>query len=311
MPYRLNFMELGNEERVDTVYASKFEKLATAIWAKDSGVILVVGDFMYKKIIHDPFSFEGGGSGITSLEGQQQILKLAGKYNREVWFDVHVGTEQPVKDNASMAGMLSFSDALDIIAGKVKHKVVVFEYNAGNHAIKRALANAIATLQIERDGRIPVVCSANCLQPDGQNDNDWNQGLLFLNQFQVWLQPPGYVTQMFSRNFQPFNVNCEVNPAPGAWLETNARSSKDGKTLVLEVVNPSGDSISSRIMLDGFNPASKDAVAMVLSGNTEAVNTAERTDNTVPLERKWTHGISNGKTSYTFLPNSFTILRFD
>ncbi len=44
-PYRLPYMELGNEERVDDEYAAKFEALAKAIWAKDRDVILVVGDF--------------------------------------------------------------------------------------------------------------------------------------------------------------------------------------------------------------------------------------------------------------------------
>ena len=32
-----------------------------------------------------------------------------------------------------------------------------------------------------------------------QNDNGWNQGLLFLSPSQVWAQPPYYVTQMDSR----------------------------------------------------------------------------------------------------------------
>ena len=35
-------------------------------------------------------------------------------------------------------------------------------------------------------GGPPVTTSANCLQPDGQNDNGWDQGLLFLNPSQVW-----------------------------------------------------------------------------------------------------------------------------
>ena len=88
--------------------------------------------------------------------------------------------------------------------------MVVFEFNAGNHSQRRALANALAIHAIERDGRIPIATSANCLQPDGQNDNGWDQGLLFLNPSQVWLQPPGYVTQMFSRNYLPQLVQCEV-----------------------------------------------------------------------------------------------------
>ena len=48
-PYRLNYMELGNEERVDEKYAAKFEALAEAIWAKDPEIILVVGDFVYDR----------------------------------------------------------------------------------------------------------------------------------------------------------------------------------------------------------------------------------------------------------------------
>ncbi len=44
-PYGLKHLELGNEEKVDDVYAGKFEALAQAIWTKDPQIILVVGDF--------------------------------------------------------------------------------------------------------------------------------------------------------------------------------------------------------------------------------------------------------------------------
>ena len=92
--------------------------------------------------------------------------------------------------------------------------MVVFELNSGNHAQRRALANAIAIGELQKLGnRLPVVCSANALQPDGQNDNGWDQGLLFLDPSQVWLQPPGYVTRMIARSYQPINVPVEVKSA--------------------------------------------------------------------------------------------------
>ncbi len=87
-------------------------------------------------------------------------------------------------------------------------------------------------LRDERDGRIPIATSANGLQPDGQNDNGWNQGLLFLNPSQVWLQPPGYVTQMLSHNYLPQAVKCDVTGVEGG-LDAVATRSEDGKTLVL------------------------------------------------------------------------------
>ena len=201
-PYRLRYLELGNEERVDEKYAATFEALAKAIWAKDRDVILVVGDFAYDEPIRDPMNFTGAASKITNLAGHRKILSLAQQHGREVWFDVHLWTEGP-GPSGSLKALPSFIDALAKVADGAKHKVVVFEYNAQNHAVRRALGNALATNTIERDGRLPIVTSANCLQPDGQNDNGWDQGLLFLNPSQVWLQPPGYVTQMLARNRCP------------------------------------------------------------------------------------------------------------
>ena len=246
-PYRLRYMELGNEERVDDNYAARFEALAKAIWAKDPEIVLVVGDFVYDGRIKDPFHFSGAASGITTLAGQQRILRLARRHGREVWFDLHVNTESPGPANTSLEGMLSYADALDKIGEGARHKVAVFELNAGNHAQKRALANALALNAIQHDGRLAVVTSANGLQPDGQNDNGWDQGLLFLNPSQVWLQPPGYVTQMLSINYLPKVADCRVTGVRGG-LDAAAARSDDGKTLVLQVVNPTAERA-------GANPA--------------------------------------------------------
>ena len=255
-PYRLRYMELGNEERVDEKYAAKFEALAEGHLGQGPGDHPGRGRFRLRRArFSDPMNFSGAASGITSLAGQQQILRLAKQHNREVWFDVHVGTDGPAAATATLDGdvLLHRRPGQDRRRG-AKHKVVVFEFNAGNHAQKRALANALAINAVERDGRMPIVTSANCLQPDGQNDNGWDQGLLFLNPSQVWLQPPGYVTQMLSRNYLPQLVKCQVTGAEGK-LDANAKRSDDGKTLVLQVVNSSEKAVTAQIQLAGFVPA--------------------------------------------------------
>jgi hypothetical protein len=307
-PYGLRYIELGNEERVDERYAAAFEALAEAIWAQDPEIILVVGDFVYGRPIADPFNFSGAASGLTSLAGQRRILKFARRHGREVWFDLHVGTDGPRPD-ATLAGTFSFADALAKIAGGAKHKVVVFEFNSGNHSQRRALANALAIQAIERDGRIPIATSANCLQPDRQNDNDWDQGLLFLNPSQVWLQPPGYVTQMLSRNYLPELVECRV-AAPAGTLDAAAKRSEDGRTLVLEVVNPRPAPVTAQIHLAGFAPRDPMAQVSELAGPLDAVNTADKPAALVPRHAAWRHGIEEGSTRRTFPPNSFTIVRF-
>jgi len=113
-PFKIRYLELGNEEIVDEAYFARFKPLAEAIWTKDPDIILVVGDFDYKELIEDPFCFTG--SRISSLAGQQRILQLARQHQREVWFDVHLGTGGPLPDVATLRGMLSFTDALDRIA---------------------------------------------------------------------------------------------------------------------------------------------------------------------------------------------------
>jgi len=309
-PFRVRFLELGNEERVDEKYAEKFEALARAIWAKDPKMVLVVGDFAYDRPIADPFQFAGAASRITTLAAHQRILRFARQHDGEVWFDVHVWTDHPEAANSSLIGLLSFTDALDKIADGARHKVVVFEFNSGNHAQKRALANALAVIAIERDGRIPIVSVANCLQPDKQNDNGWDQGLLFLNPSQVWLQPPGYLTHMLSANYLPQLVQCEV-AAAGTKLNANSKRSEDGKTLLLQVVNPGGEAVTARINLSGFNPTKSTAELTELSGPPEAANSADRPDAIVPRHAQWQHGLSEGRAAYKFPAYSVTFLRFE
>jgi hypothetical protein len=187
--------------------------------------------------------------------------------------------------------------------------MVVFELNANNHSQRRALANALAIQAFERDGQIPVVTSANGLQPDGQNDNGWDQGLLFLNSEKVWLQPPGYVNGMLAQNYLPERVGCRVAGADE--LDANAKRSDDGKTLVLQVVNPSAAPVTAAIKLAGFIPAKPMVQVQVLAGALDDHNTVRDPTRIRPVDTSWQPDFKDEKTAYTFPANSFTVLRFN
>ena len=254
-PYRLKYIELGNEERVDEKYFAKFKATAEVIWAKDPAIILIVGDFSYHQVIADPFHFTGADGGITTLAAQQEeFCNSRSGTTVRWWFGLHVWTDGPRPDS-SLPAMLSYIDALDTIADGAKHKVLVFELNANNHSQRRALANALAVNAIQRDGRLPITCSANCLQTDGQNDNGWNQGLLFLNPSQVWLQPPGYVTKMYSANYQPVEVQSFVSDSNNNLDVSGQLWRQDRKTLVLKVVNLGEKVASASIRIHGYSAA--------------------------------------------------------
>jgi alpha-L-arabinofuranosidase len=308
-PYRLRHLEVGNEERVDDKYFARFRAIAEAVWAVDPEIILVVGDFVYSQPITDPDAVKGAASGITSLAAHRQVLELARRHDREVWFDIHVDTDDPGR-LGEVAVVPIYVEALAKLSGGARHRVAVFELNAGNHAQRRALANALAIGALQQLGdRLAVVCSANGLQPDGQNDNGWDQGLLFLNPTGVWLQPPGYVTRMIARHYQPLNLPAEIRGAAGAGRVAAARS-EDGQTLVLRVVNPGDQPLAARVRLDGFGPLEPTAAVEELAGPAGAVNTATEPDRWVPRRFEWRHEMVGAGAAYAFPPRSFTVLTF-
>jgi len=310
-PYHLRYMQLGNEEAVDEAYWQRFKPLAEAIWQKDPDITLVVGDFAYGRPIHDPYHFTGAPR-ITSLAAHKKILDLAVQHDREVWFDVHIWTGEPRQPDG-LEGVPSFIEALHQIHPKARFKVAIFELNANNHNLGRALSNAHAINELERLGDVvPVVCSANCLQPYQQNENGWDQGLVFLNPSQVWSQPPYFVTQMVSCHYQPLRLETTAE-CPDRCLDVTATRSEDGRTTVLKVVNVESYPVETRIQLADFSAEKDMADVVTLMGQLHEINTPDEPQSVVPTEAIWPLATDNGGKTliYTFPPNSFSLLKFE
>lgn len=165
------------------------------------------------------------------------------------------------------------------------HKVVVFELNANNHRQRRALANAEMIGRIMRDGRVPVALSANCLQPDGQNDNGWDQGLLFLNNSKVWLQPPGHVTQMIAEAWQPWVLKATVHADADEQesLDVVVSGAEDDSSFIIRIVNRVGDRRQILIATNGKPLRQSAAEVISLSAPLQANNTVDHPDRVKPL----------------------------
>ncbi|MGE4286637.1 MAG: family 16 glycoside hydrolase, partial [Phycisphaerae bacterium] len=273
-PFDIKYIQIGNEETVDAHYLERFKLLAAAIWEKAPDIIPVVGDFAYNEHISDPYNF-GGAPRISSLEAQREILRFAAARGKTVWFDVHIWNNDP-RDPDRLdkgLGLRSFVTRLEELAGEANFKVCVFEENATNHRMRRALSHAHAINEIQRyEHEVPILCAANCLQPDGHNDNGWDQGLLFLNQSKAWGQPSYYVTQMYSSHYQPLCVESYVESYNDS-LDVTACRSEDGKLLSIRVVNLDEWPVSAEISFDGFK--AETASITQLQGELDARNTAE------------------------------------
>ena len=305
LPYGLKYLELGNEEAVDDAYWRRFAPLAEAIWASDPGIVLIVGDFEYKKPIADPMKFAGAPK-ITSLSAHQKILDLAKSRGREVWFDVHIWNHDPRDAQGPIAALATFDAALKALSPGAEFALCVLEENATNHAVRRALAHAETLNGLARMGdRVRIVCAANALQADGQNDDGWDQGLVFLDPARAWSQPPAYVTQMVARDVLPRVLETETT-RPGDALDVAALEGEDG--LSIRIVNVGDARIPARIAIEGGPALSPEVRVTQLRGDLDEVNTAGDPERIVPWER--TLGVEEGRIALVFPPRSFTILRF-
>ncbi|HEY2585587.1 MAG TPA: alpha-L-arabinofuranosidase C-terminal domain-containing protein, partial [Tepidisphaeraceae bacterium] len=309
-PFGLKYIELGNEEAVDEVYWQKFKPLAEAIWAKDPTVTPVVGDFAYGKPIADPYHFTGAPR-ITTLAAHKKILDFAKERKEAVWFDVHIGNDRPREPGPQIEVLGQFIDWLGKLSPGADYKVCIFEENANNHTFRRALAHALTVDGLMRlgAGRVPIVCAANCLQCDGQNDNGWDQGLLFLSPSQVWPQPTYCVTQMIARHALPRLVEATVNDNSGDAIDALARTSDDGRVLTLQVTNISDRPQPAVLRLAGFVPSGP-AELTEITGPLDAVNTAADPRHVAPTQRTWAAEFHDGAARYKLPAHSFTIFRW-
>ena len=310
-PYGLKHLQIGNEQEINEYYVDRFKVLASAIWNKDPGMILVVADFWYPAHITDPYN-----TGIPSnktLKGHEKILEFAKQNDKTVWFDVHIANDHPRDpdlENKGLVGLRDYISWMEKINPGADFKVVVLEENAGNHALKRALSHAHAVNELQRIKQgIPMVCAANGLQPYLQNDNDWDQGFIFFTPSKVWGQPPYYVTRMIAQNYLPLCIETETE-SPQNSLDVTAKMSDDRKILILQVVNLENIETITHISLGNFIPQRNTIHVTELAGNLEDVNTPDMPEKIKPVEKNYSFENQNGYIKYTFPPYSFTILHF-
>lgn len=303
-PYGLKHIELGNEEAVDEAYRARFEPMAEAIWKKDPNVIPVIGDFEYKQVITDPYHFKGAPR-ITSLAAQEKILKFARERKKPVWFDFHIWNDKPGDCRPHLEALANVAGWFAKLAPGAEFQICVFEENANHHGIARALAHAETINGLMRlADRVPIVCSANGLQVDGQNDNGWDQGLLFMNSWKVWNQPPGLVTRMISDERLTQGVAVE---SKGSGLDVFARRGADGRVVALQVVNMEGQPIKAHLAVQGIE--AKDAAVQItqIGGELGDVNTAADPLHSAPQVSQ--AALAGGQMDCTFAGNSVTVVQ--
>ncbi len=305
-PYNLRHLEIGNEERLDENYCRRFETLASAIWAKDPKMILLVAHNLAGAAPYIP-----GPNGETSeyLKLALRLVRFAKERNGVIWWDNHYRAmpnefAKGIPDR--VAAMKALHDAVARFVPGYDLPVAPLEENGDAHDMQRALTHARNQNAFARMGDfLPVIAIANALQAYGQ-DLIWSQGRIHFTASQVFFQPPFYVDRMVTRAWAPQVVACDVEGGLNA-LDVTARLTDDGNGLYLYAVNDGPAPVTADIAIAGFRPRGTTKVTE-LAAAPGAVNSPARPREAAPRESTWTHG---GKLEYRFPAHSYTIVQFE
>ncbi len=290
-PYNVRWIEIGNEEVLggDNAaeydhYIARFNALCTAIHAKDPNIQLVCSAWWRP----------------DSSNVERVFKAVEGK---AAFWDLHVWSDDARAGTGIDRDLTQMQDRFHQWSPNTQMKCVIFEENGGLHNQQRALGHATTLNAVRRHGDFVVVsCPANALQPNGQNDNGWDQGQIFFSPDRVWKMPPFYAAQMAALNYEPL---CVENTVEGD-LDVTATRSDDGKTLVLHVVNSSDTPQATSLSLGGMDGVAPKAQVWTLSGDLPAANSPEH--DTVTSQQSQFTGAGQ-KFDYSFVPHSYTILR--
>ncbi len=322
-PYGVQWIQIGNEQVIDSSYVSEFESLATAIWAADPTMILIASDYGYNgTAITDPFNCAASTNGSPTLQGQFALMAFAQAAGQQIWFDTHIDTSVP--SEPAPAGEISFAQWLGTGAGAYtgisgeKYRVVIYECNATTRTMGRAIAAFNTPIVYQPQavkfqatgaaagayGNIPIVCTANGLQADPWNDNAWDSGMILFSNTTTFLSPTAYALQMHARNDLPQVLNPSTDDTTD--LMVGASKSLDNQSLMLAVSNQSASSVSAQIAVNNYSISgavtmTRLAAAALTSGNELATPRA-----VAPMIST----IASWDSTQTLPPYSCTIYRF-
>ena len=293
-PYGVKYIQIGNEEVIwgdykpedYDHYIKRFKILAKAMKAVDSKLELINAAWWRE----------------DDLPSCEKVFKeLDGV---AAYWDFHTWADDP-NSGKEVDRILTRAQEL-FQHWKPDHtmQIVIFEENGNTHNMARALGHATTLNAVRRHG-ITLDSAANALQPWLQNDNGLDQGQVFFTPDKAWLMPPAYAQRMASDNHLPLLVKSKVEGTPN--LDVTATKSKDGKMMVLHVVNVGDSAITTKVKLDAFAGVKPEAKTWTLSGELHERSTPDQPEK-IKIISTAIENASNDFT-YIFQPYSYTVLR--
>ena len=271
-PYRLKYIEIGNEECIGSSARSRYEHYVERYLILYEAIHAVYPDLQF---------INAAWWRPNQLETMQYVFnQLDGKCD---YWDYHPWTETPQQAKAVETEIARMKELFLQWNPNTTMRCAILEENGNTHDMARALAHAVMLNVVRRAGGfVPLDSPANALQPYKQNDNGWDQGQIFFSPSKVWMQPPFYAQQMAATNHQPLLVESRLTSVSD--IDYTATRNERGDTLVLHVVNYGTSNRYLTLDLKKFGDIGS-VQYTTLYGSENAENTPWRPTNITPRTR--------------------------
>ena len=257
-PYRLRYVELGNEQ-----YNPGFVEQVAAMEARAKKVGV-------PNTLHYLFP---DNNGINSTDAAPAAALGLGS---RLVVDIHTSSTGGVN---GFHGMMQSNST-----GAHGWGAINLETNCGDHTFKRALTEAADLNQFANEGspRLQGRGGSFCMERSGYQEAGANdQGIIFFLPNMTWGLPPFYARKMIADTWQPQAVAVTSDAGPSQCIEGHpqncegrysAQMSADAKTLVVRYVND-GPTQTLALNLKGFAPSATAKLWVMQNDDLAAVNT--------------------------------------
>ncbi|TWU37438.1 alpha-L-arabinofuranosidase C-terminal domain-containing protein [Novipirellula artificiosorum] len=293
-PYRLQMIQIGNEEAANSNYAQRVKALAGAIWDKNSN--------MQVALSLNVRAWEPGGERAKCLLDIARFVHELGQ-EKQLVLDSHYHSVVSHADTglANFVGI----DMHDYLAEQIPGfhlRLWPMEENGSRCDWDRGLAHAH---NLNTFNRLPLCVertgTANIFQAWNKN-LVWNQGRIHFTPDQIFYQPSYYVDRMFGVEWLPVVLNAKSSEP---LLDVTAKTNSKGDVLTLYLANIGAEAVDATLDIEGFTPTGVE-VTRIGSPDLEAANTPENPDLIVPVTLDWDP--ASGKMQ---IPGySFTTVRY-
>ncbi len=277
-PFNLQFVGIGNEEKITPEFEQRFKMIYEAVKAKYPEITIIGTSGPFS----DGEDFDKGWYVANNLS-----VPIVDEhyYKNPEWF---------------LSNQFRY-DGYD----RKKSRVYLGEYASWGNNMKNALAEAAFMTSLEKNGDVVKMASYAPLFAR-RNFTQWKTDMIFFDNTSYVLTPNYYVQKMFSCNRGNFYLDQVISNSKDTSLASSCVYESETGNVILKFVNAGTEDKNVHVDLKRFKRILRDALRTELRAKADATNSFDNPVNIIPVASTFN---ASQQFDYKVPALSFTVIR--